>query len=268
MVGGSLATASDQFRDIADRIGGSLQVIGHPDFPVILTTLADDTAGAGFTLAGLPQMDTNNDGRVATDLSDQSSDGLIRLPFGPEVDRGTTIDNDVDINTPGYFEATILAGNEVSFGGSGVTVRDVARNVTLVNQNYVFQYSTYIAVPSGVLNLAATTVTQAPTLIADDTVESRGTFAGPGGTVNWVATSTFLNGVTRLFTKLELDGGTAALGDVRIISYLDEDVEGISDDILVTDGTPVRPISELTRSIKLVASDSRTVVITFPTATT
>ncbi|TWU59484.1 hypothetical protein Poly51_22720 [Rubripirellula tenax] len=238
VVGGSLATASDEFRDIADRIGGSLQIIGHPDFPVILTTLADDTAGAGFTLAGLPQLDTNNDGNVIDDLAGQQNDGFIRLPTGPEVDRGTVIDNDVDVNTPGYFEASIGAGNAVNFGGSGVTVEDLAAGAVLVNQNYVFQYNTYIDLPGSVVNLANTTVTQAPTLIADDVVESRGTFPGPNGTVNWVATSSFLDGVTRLFSKLDLDGGAAALGDIRVISYLDEDVEGVSDDILVTSGTP------------------------------
>ncbi len=39
VVGGNLVTAEDQFVDVDDRIGGSLQVVGHPDFPVILTSL-------------------------------------------------------------------------------------------------------------------------------------------------------------------------------------------------------------------------------------
>lgn len=238
VVGGSVESAGDQFRDIADRIGGSLQLIGHPDFPVILTTLADDTVGAGFTQAGLPQLDTNNNGLFGADLSDASNDGFVRIPSGPEVNNGLTIDNDVDVNTPGFFEATIGAGNQLNFGGSGVTVQDIANNQLLVDQNFVFQYSTFIDVPSGVLNLAATTVTQAPTLIADDIVESRGTFVGPNGTVSWIATSSFLNGVSRLFSRLELDGGAISLGDVRVISYLDEDVQGVGDDILVTSGTP------------------------------
>ncbi|MBI1310969.1 tandem-95 repeat protein [bacterium] len=50
--------------DIADRIGGTVQVIGRPGFPVILTSLADDTVGASFDLNGFPQTDT--DGVVAT----------------------------------------------------------------------------------------------------------------------------------------------------------------------------------------------------------
>ena len=62
VAGGNLFTAEDQFIDIADRIGGSLQVVGQPDFPVVLTSLQDDTIGAGFTSDGRAVLDTNNNG--------------------------------------------------------------------------------------------------------------------------------------------------------------------------------------------------------------
>ncbi|MCA9208156.1 MAG: hypothetical protein KDA55_07355, partial [Planctomycetales bacterium] len=48
--------------DIDDRVGGMLHVVGTPGFPVIFTSLADDSAGAGFDPQGLPQMDTNGNG--------------------------------------------------------------------------------------------------------------------------------------------------------------------------------------------------------------
>ncbi len=52
---------ADRYRtDIADSIGGTIQVIGQPGFPVVLTSLSDDTVGAGFTPSGLPQNDTDN----------------------------------------------------------------------------------------------------------------------------------------------------------------------------------------------------------------
>ena len=44
--------------DIADRIGGTLQIIGTSAHPVILTSLNDDTVGAGFRLDGQPQNQT------------------------------------------------------------------------------------------------------------------------------------------------------------------------------------------------------------------
>ncbi|HEY6563902.1 MAG TPA: NF038122 family metalloprotease, partial [Pirellulaceae bacterium] len=47
---------------IDDRIGGSLQVIGQPGRPVILTSIADKTDGAGMKLDGSFQSDTLRDG--------------------------------------------------------------------------------------------------------------------------------------------------------------------------------------------------------------
>ncbi len=240
VVGGNLQSASEEFVDIADRIGGALQVIGHPDFPVVLTTLADDTAGAGFTLNGTAGVDTNNNGIVAAG----STDASLALPTGPEVNNGTLIDNDVNVNRVGHFEADIGNGNGIGILNdgaitlSGVTVRDLATAQTLINQDYIFAYQTYVTTADGILSLEETTITQPATLIANDVVESRGTFDGPNGTVEWIATSSFINGVARLDTRLELDAGDNALGDIRVISYLDEDVEGIDDDILVTTGTP------------------------------
>jgi hypothetical protein len=46
--------------DIDDRIGGSIQIVGQPGRPVVLTSLDDDTVGAGQDVAGNPQFDTNN----------------------------------------------------------------------------------------------------------------------------------------------------------------------------------------------------------------
>ncbi|MGE3781060.1 MAG: hypothetical protein AB7F89_27980, partial [Pirellulaceae bacterium] len=53
-------TATGTELDIDDRIGGTVQVLGTIGHPVILTSLADDTAGAGFTPAGNFQTNTDN----------------------------------------------------------------------------------------------------------------------------------------------------------------------------------------------------------------
>ncbi len=53
-------TANGRPLDITDRIGGSLQIVGAPAFPVVLTSLADDTIGAGFDWEGRAMFDTNN----------------------------------------------------------------------------------------------------------------------------------------------------------------------------------------------------------------
>ncbi|MGB4712244.1 MAG: hypothetical protein WBH28_27545, partial [Fuerstiella sp.] len=53
-------TATGTPLDIDDRIGGTIQLIGQPLFPVILTSLYDDTIGASLRPDGFPQLDTDN----------------------------------------------------------------------------------------------------------------------------------------------------------------------------------------------------------------
>ena len=62
-------TALGRPLDIADRIGGSVHVIGAPGFPVVLTSLLDDGVGAGFDPNGRALTDTNNDGGAASPAS-------------------------------------------------------------------------------------------------------------------------------------------------------------------------------------------------------
>ena len=57
--GGSLI-ADGVRTDIVDSVGGTLQVLGQPGFPVVLTSVHDDSVGAGFTPEGIQQTDTDN----------------------------------------------------------------------------------------------------------------------------------------------------------------------------------------------------------------
>ena len=73
-------TATGRGLDINDRIGGSLQIVGQPLNPVVLTSLSDDTIGAGLDINGLPQNDTNGDGAppsAALAPASSSSDGHV-----------------------------------------------------------------------------------------------------------------------------------------------------------------------------------------------
>ncbi len=61
LLGGNAGfTATGTPLDINDRIGGSVSIVGSPSAPVILTSISDCTAGAGFTIEGLAQTDTIN----------------------------------------------------------------------------------------------------------------------------------------------------------------------------------------------------------------
>ena len=55
-------TAAGYGLDIDDRIGGTVQVVGQPGYPVILTSLHDDTVGASVDILGRFVTDTGNDG--------------------------------------------------------------------------------------------------------------------------------------------------------------------------------------------------------------
>ncbi len=54
-------TATGTPTSIADRIGGTLHVVGLPGAPVVLTSFKDDTVGAGLTPDGSQFTDTNGD---------------------------------------------------------------------------------------------------------------------------------------------------------------------------------------------------------------
>lgn len=242
IVGGSLLTAADEFRDIADRIGGTLQLIGHPDFPVVMTAISDDFVGAGFTIDGFAQVDTDNDGVISGVITDGNGNGTPpqtgTLPTGPEVNLGNTIDNDVAATITGSFSATIGDANNVIT--SAVTVESAATGQQLLSQNYIFAYTTYLVSAGTATALTATTITQPARLMSFDRVESRGTFAGANGSIDWIATSYLFNGIPTLFSSLELSS-SASIGDLRVVSYLDEDVGLPSDDIMYTVGTPGQP---------------------------
>ncbi len=212
--------------DNADRIGGSLQIVGQPGFPVILTSLSDSTVGAGFTLDGNVQTDTNN----FTDT------GL--LPTGPEIDNGTLIDNDVQPGIPGQFAFSVGPGGSSNFlGGGGVTA--VGNTQTFINQDFIFDFLNFVDVGGNgqAIDLSNSTITLPPTLIASDLVASEGTFAGANGPVRWRVESRLDDGIAKVFNTIILDSDTP-LGDLQVINYLDEDVLGPSDDLLYTTGTP------------------------------
>ena len=51
-------TATGVPLDIDDRIGGTVQVVGTPGHPVVMTSAFDSTVGAGLDPDGQPQNET------------------------------------------------------------------------------------------------------------------------------------------------------------------------------------------------------------------
>ena len=76
---------------IPDHIGGSIQVLGQPGRPVVLTSLFDDTVGAGVDSSGATQADTNNGGRPVRTIPLRTEDNPggfeIAVNYGPNNSR-------------------------------------------------------------------------------------------------------------------------------------------------------------------------------------
>ncbi|QDS90768.1 Dockerin type I repeat protein [Rosistilla ulvae] len=95
--------------DIEDRIGGSLHVLGAPGFPVVLTSLADDTVGAGFDPSGQALNDTNGDG-TATVPTAGDWQGLVLDKFSN--DRNVETINELE--SPNRVQSQEAAGNNAN----------------------------------------------------------------------------------------------------------------------------------------------------------
>jgi len=233
-------TATGRPLDITDRAGGVLQIIGQPGFPVVLTSLRDDAAAAGFQPDGSPQSDTNNDGDPL------STDPGGALATVPDVPNGTLIDNNVPVDSVGHFEAQPADGGSIGIqiggGMSGVTARGNAQLFT--NQDFVFDFTNYVD-PGGdggalMLGGAGTTVTSPAILVGPDEVVSQGTFPAGNNTINWEARTFFLDGVPTLYNQITFSSAQA-FGDIQFINYLDEDIVAVDDDLLYLAGTPGQP---------------------------
>ncbi|HUY35205.1 MAG TPA: DUF4214 domain-containing protein [Pirellulales bacterium] len=231
-------TATGTPLDINNRVGGSVQIIGTPAHPVVLTALSDNSVGAGLTPGGQPQDLTGN--------NPNSGATVQLLPTVPEVNRGTTIDNNVATNVVGHLEATPGAGGDMGTINNlpiGVTAQGLTQ--LLVNQNMLFDFQNYIDLGAAgkaksLSDSTFSTVTQVPTLVAPETVVSKGTFVGnSNNTVDWTVTTSIKPGDTKISNQVALSS-SAALGTIRFINYMDEDVfaNNFTNDIMWVSGTP------------------------------
>ena len=268
VAGGTLTSAAAEFVGISDRIGGSLQIVGQPDFPVVLTALVDDTIGAGFSPTGQQSVDTNNDGIRRTNLTSDTDTvpPPPGLPLGPEYDRtttevnnGTRIDNDVDPNNIGFFEATPVNGGEVANISVSGAAGTAANPLPLVQQNFGFLNTTFVDIDYDGINgtrapirLSGSTITQAATLVSPDRVISTGLIdlvSTGDQLLAWTAETFFVNNRAVMYTTLNFStvdgrpfngtrpGFTNRATDIRVVNYLDIGIGLPADDILYTVGT-------------------------------
>ena len=113
-------TAAGYGLDIDDRIGGTVQVVGQPGYPVVLTSLRDDTIGASRDPLNRLVKDTNSDGGL-TAPSPADWRSLRFLPFSndrnvriyPEAEPGLTDGIEENNNTGSAELLGVLGPNHV-----------------------------------------------------------------------------------------------------------------------------------------------------------
>lgn len=104
-------TATGRELDITDRIGGSLQLVGQPGYPVILTSLFDCTVAAGFTPDGRPLVEANRE-TCATGQDEIPDAGTGPLQI-------TTVTDDANLLRDTLLGPGVTpVGNATYFGGS------------------------------------------------------------------------------------------------------------------------------------------------------
>ena len=103
----------------------------------------------------------------------------------------------------------------------------------------IFQYFHFVDVGAdgGGEILHNTTITTPANLTPLNEVTSAGLFEGENGTISWTAVSFIEPGSPLYLTELTFTSDNP-FGPVRLIQYLDEDVEGSTDDVLIPIGTP------------------------------
>lgn len=95
-------TATGTPFEIDDRIGGTVQVVGHAGAPVVLTSLRDDTVGAGFDPDGNPQNNTDNA-------------DVTPVPGNWRSIRLEALSNDRNVKVVNETESMHNGGNDVNF---------------------------------------------------------------------------------------------------------------------------------------------------------
>ena len=112
-------TATGTPLDNTNRIGGSVQIIGTPGQPVVLTSLFDCNVGAGFTLGGAAQNDTNNSGLC---------DRVAVVPTAPFADVIVLMDESLTMFQSQQFSVGMIADLDAALLQAGIGTSTVNPN--------------------------------------------------------------------------------------------------------------------------------------------
>ena len=153
--------------------------------------------------------------------------GVILL-FAMNMANSLVIDNDLSSTQGNYFSV------DVQSAGKTFTLRVTDPSATITAEDIVFAYQLYVVVDGTSQLLEGT----APVLISDDKVSSSGSFTGAAGnTIEWTVESLIKDGSMQMRNTTSFTASTGTLGNIQVIQYLDQDVDGAGDDVYFSRGS-------------------------------
>ncbi len=205
-----------------ERVGGTLHLLGQPGFPVILTSLFDDTVGAGLKPDGSPQMDTNNDGIGSIP---QAGDwrGILLDQYSNDRNVGIVLEvEDVSAAAPGPN----------GFVDSAQVLGDVASSASASNENRSLGF-----VVEGILSQNE-----------DVDVYS---FTGAAGTEMWLDVDYTQHGLDLVLELLDANGSLLARSDNSTAEARDPSLIYVSN---LIDPSSVNPLTTRSDTAKTTSS--------------
>lgn len=153
---------------------------------------------------------------------------LIALFGFVSTSAATTISNGIASGTVGHFSVNVQSGGE---SRQGILTANRQASGDVYTEDILFDYFSYVDVGNGGFRLDAAT----PQLVGEN-VTSSGLFTGSAGNnINWSVTSSFVDNTYQ--NKFTFTAQSGTLGNLRLFQYMDEDIEGVSDDIFFTRGS-------------------------------
>jgi hypothetical protein len=155
---------------------------------------------------------------------------LCSLFFGTSVTANAQVafNNGLATNTVGYANASLASGGY--FRGMTLTAQGQSAPLTVG-----YEVGVAYSVNGGAWAILPNTAGVTPTLSGGNYISSS-SFTGANGAVNWNATSSW-TGSTLLTQYSFTPAGGTTFGNLRIAYYLDNDINGSSDDLLVVHGS-------------------------------
>lgn len=147
------------------------------------------------------------------------------------------IDNTIASGTLGHWSVDVLNGGESRTANLTAFRADLS---SLVTTDVMYDYFTYIDIGKSSFRLSDSTITSAATITGTNEVSSSGYFSGANGNkINWTAKSSIGALGSRMNSNFSFSSANSnkAIGKLRLFQYMDEDVLGSDNDVLLTRGS-------------------------------